>query len=111
MKLARATRHLCLGLAGVFLTIPALLEAGDPFAGERLYAQACAQCHGATGRGSMPGAPDFSRRADPNNGLMKGDRELFKRIRQGGTTCPAFRSMFTESQILDIIAHLRRLQR
>ncbi|MBF0420584.1 MAG: cytochrome c [Magnetococcales bacterium] len=87
------------------------LEAADPFEGGKLYAESCGRCHGATGRGTMPGTPDFSRPADPTNGLMQGNALLLDRIRKGGTTCPSFRSVYTESQITNIIAHIRKLQR
>lgn len=92
------------------LLVAAPLEAADPFEGGKLYAESCGRCHGATGRPTMPGAPDFSRSADPTNGLMQGNALLLDRIRKGGTTCPTFRSVYTEGQIMNIIAHIRRLQ-
>ncbi|MBF0433990.1 MAG: cytochrome c [Magnetococcales bacterium] len=104
--------HLLTG-TGFLLSLLAAppLEAADPFEGGKLYAESCGRCHGATGRGTMPGTPDFSRPADPTNGLMQGNALLLDRIRKGGTTCPSFRSVYTESQITNIIAHIRRLQR
>lgn len=33
---------------------------GDPVHGQAVYAQACVSCHGANGKGKLPGAPDFT---------------------------------------------------
>jgi len=35
---------------------------GDPARGQAIYAQACASCHGANGRGKLPGAPDLTKK-------------------------------------------------
>ena len=35
---------------------------GDPDHGKAIYAKACASCHGANGRGVLPGAPDFTKK-------------------------------------------------
>ncbi|MBF0146600.1 MAG: cytochrome c [Magnetococcales bacterium] len=106
----RARNVLAGGGLLLFLMVAFPLEAADPFDGAKLYAESCVHCHGATGRGSMPGAPDFSRPADPANGLIQGDKLLLNRIRRGGTTCPAFRPVYSDGQIMNIIAHIRRLQ-
>lgn len=36
-------------------------DRGDPDHGAALYAQACSACHGADGRGVIPGAPDLTK--------------------------------------------------
>lgn len=35
---------------------------GDPDKGKAIYAKACVSCHGANGRGTLRGAPDFSKK-------------------------------------------------
>ncbi|WP_051010059.1 cytochrome c [Novosphingobium sp. PP1Y] len=35
---------------------------GDPVHGKVVYAQTCVACHGANGRGTIPGAPDFKKK-------------------------------------------------
>jgi len=48
--------------------------------GHDLYSQACVACHGATGKGSIPGVPDFTA---PNGPLAKSDSVLERSILQG----------------------------
>lgn len=35
---------------------------GDPDKGKAIYAKACASCHAANGRGTLRGAPDFTKK-------------------------------------------------
>lgn len=57
---------------------------GDPIeAGSHVYAQTCIACHGADGKGVVPGAPDLTRRGGP---LDKADDVLLKHAEQGFQT-------------------------
>lgn len=49
-------------------------------AGSAIYNQTCVACHGADGKGAIPGAPDFT---DPNGSLTHGDEHLAEAIEHG----------------------------
>lgn len=48
--------------------------------GKQLYENNCVACHGANGKGNLPGVPDFT---DKNGRLSKSDSELFNSIANG----------------------------
>ncbi len=48
--------------------------------GQEVYEQTCIACHGKDGKGSIPGAPDFT---DPNGVLSQDNDTLLKHIRDG----------------------------
>lgn len=52
-------------------------------AGNDIYHQTCVACHGADGKGAVPGAPNF---ADPKGVLSQADAVLEKAILNGKTT-------------------------
>lgn len=55
-------------------------RAPGALSGEAIYNQTCVACHGADGKGAMPGVPDFSRK----DGLLaKPDEVLLKHIVEG----------------------------
>ncbi|MBF0283233.1 MAG: cytochrome c [Magnetococcales bacterium] len=81
--------------------------AGDIFHGKALYEQHCARCHGENGRGKLPGTPDFTWRGGPANGLQQPDIRLRERLQGGSGTCPAFRGVMSDMDLLDVITHLR----
>ncbi|MEY8877827.1 MAG: cytochrome c [Leptothrix sp. (in: b-proteobacteria)] len=91
-------------LLGGWLATGACLAA-DPTIGARLYASHCAACHGARGAPLMPGAPDF-RRIET---LLRPDGQLLRSIRNGQRAMPAYFGVLKDSEILDVIAHLRTL--
>lgn len=52
-------------------------------AGDGIYHQTCVACHGADGKGAIPGAPNF---ADPKGVLSQADAVLENAILNGKTT-------------------------
>ncbi|MBF0126228.1 MAG: cytochrome c [Magnetococcales bacterium] len=103
------------GAAGLVLTVTLPLTsgsalAGNPFAGEKIYARHCQSCHGPKGRGLMAGTPDFSWRGVATNGLGVPDGELVERILQGRRICPGFRGILAEGDVMNVITHLRTLR-
>ncbi len=56
------------------------LATGNARSGEEIYAQTCVACHGADGKGALPGVPNFSRADGP---LGKSDEILHQSILLG----------------------------
>jgi mono/diheme cytochrome c family protein len=81
--------------------------AADYFNGREIYETYCQTCHGFDGKSMEPGMPDFSR----GDALFRPDSDLFAQIRQGKGVMPAYRGMLTDSEIRDVIAYLRSLQK
>lgn len=81
--------------------------AADVFKGSQLFASYCAGCHGANGKGLLPGTPDFTQ----GMVLLRPDSMLVASIRSGNGAMPGFLGILTEQNLLDVIAHLRTLQR
>lgn len=96
-----------MGLA-LMLALPGGQEAmaADPTKGRKIYMQHCQNCHGLSGKAQMPGVPDFSR----GEGLFRPDIELVRQIRLGRGMMPAFEGLFTEDELLDVVAFLRTLR-
>ncbi len=80
--------------------------AADPTKGRAIYATHCQNCHGSNGAGQFPGMPDFSR----GESLFRPDIELVRVIYSGRGMMPAYRGMFTEEELLDVVAYLRTLR-
>ncbi len=93
-------------LLGMALFLSAATHAADVANGGALYQRHCISCHGDTGFGVMPGAPDFSR----GEKLFAPDSELAQSIRDGVRVMPAFDGLLTEQEILDVVAFLRTFQ-
>jgi high-affinity iron transporter len=81
-------------------------------AGGRLYAQQCAQCHGAHGFGDGPAAagltPPPARLADPAVLAAATPLDVYRRISLGvpGTAMPAFGDALSAQQRWDLVLHV-----
>lgn len=53
---------------------------GNVFSGSDIYSQTCIVCHGANGKGMVPGAPDFTR---SEGSLSQSDEVLMQNIIKG----------------------------
>ena len=89
---------------GLFVGEPA--TAGDVLRGGDLYRQHCRGCHGDGGRPVLPTAPDFTH----PGALLKPDLVLLAAIRRGRGAMPAYEGQLRDTEILDIVAHLRTLR-
>lgn len=71
-----------LSSAAVFVSVlgAGAATAADLIRGQEIYEQTCVACHGADGRGALPGAPDFTSKSGP---LAKQDAQLLKNITDG----------------------------
>lgn len=94
-------------LTGLALLAGADVRAANPAAGSEIYRQYCLGCHSPDGRGSVAGAPDFSR----GQGLMTPDASLVRALRTGGRGMPSYEGLLRDQQLLDVVAYLRTLQR
>src|SRR5687767_4870609 len=80
--------------------------------GKALFVRECVACHGKTGRGDGPKAPDlkvnpgdFSRPAT----TQQSDGELFWKITRGRTPMPAYRSRFSDQDRWMLVHFIRTL--
>ncbi len=58
----------------------AVSNSGSVLSGSDLYNQTCIACHGANGKGTVPGSPDFTK---PQGPLSQSDEVLMQRIVEG----------------------------
>lgn len=80
---------------------------GDAEAGEPLYQEACAGCHGSEGQGGV------GRKLKPNDFIQENtnaDLFTFTLVGREGTAMRAFDGVLTEAQLADIISFLRTWQ-
>ncbi len=94
-------------VAAVLMCISGIeARAADPVKGRELYTTHCAMCHGKSGRGAMPGTPDFTR----GDALLRPDSALLNGIKAGKGAMPAYYGMLTDREILDLITYPRSLR-
>lgn len=80
-------------------------QAADTIKGGELYAVHCASCHGASGAGDMPNAPNFTR----GESLLRPDLLLLTSIKNGKNAMPAYQGILSDHDIMDVIVYLRTL--
>ena len=105
-------------LLSVLMLVPVLAfaneapEAADAAAGKAIYSQTCIACHGANGKGTLPGVSDFT---DKDSPLSKSDAELLQNISEGFQSPGSFMAMpakggnpmLTEADVRAVLAYLR----
>lgn len=101
-------------LAMTFLSIVAMADetSADTSAGKAVYSQTCIACHGANGKGALPGVRDFTAADGP---LSKTDEELIKNITEGFQSAGAALAMpakggnpsLSEADVKAVLAYLR----
>ena len=64
--------------------------AADTAAGKAVFSQTCIACHGANGKGAIPGVADLT---DKDGSLRKTDSELIKSISDGFQSPDSFMAM------------------
>jgi len=80
----------------------------DLAAGQEIFEEFCAACHGFDGTRIIPQAPNFS----DGESLEKEDPELLASIRDGkGDIMPLWSSDLNEQQMLDVLGYIRTLRR
>lgn len=81
-------------------------------AGKGVFSQTCIVCHGANGKGAIPGVPSF---ADDDGPLSKTDEQLYKNVMEGFQSPGSAMAMpakggnpaLTESDIKAVLAFIR----
>lgn len=103
----RLNRHLIGALLMFALAASPLTgAAGDIINGQQVYQRHCAMCHGPTGAGVMPGAPNFAR----SERLFQPDPTLVDILRKGKNAMPPFIGILTDRELFDVVAYLRTLR-
>ena len=102
-------------LASLLTPVTAVAEDAKAMlkAGQAIYSQTCIACHGANGKGAIPGVSDFTANDGP---LSKTDDELWTSIRDGLVTPGAALSMpakggnpaLSDADIQAVLAYLRK---
>lgn len=89
MTLSQVLQKVFVSVAALWLPAAAAVAApkticgfsgGDSARGQAVYAQACVACHGADGRGKLPGTPDLTKKGGV---LTKAHAELQDHIIRG----------------------------
>lgn len=83
------------------------IDAADFFKGRTIYDKECASCHGSDGTPVMPGTPNFVR----GEGLRLTDSEMRRVIVDGKTLMPGYDRRLSRTDIQDVTAYIRTLQR
>ena len=93
---------------------PSAAPAGDPVAGEKIFAGACATCHGLKGEG-VPGLSQGITQSQLT--AAKTDQELVEFIKAGGVPGEApvmppkgGLPSLSDQNLFDIVAYIRMLQ-
>ncbi len=96
-----------LGIAGVGCEKKTV----DPAQGQKLFASACARCHGAEGAGGLPlfdGGPSPRNFHDHGFHDSHTDEQIKLTIVNGkGVGMPPFGTTFTDAQLDALVAHVR----
>ena len=80
---SKVTSAVAVVVLASILTPAAAADPATAEAGQSVYAQTCIACHGATGKGAIPGVSDLTKADGP---LAKSDDTLFASIRDGLVT-------------------------
>src|SRR3990172_12432056 len=73
------TFHSLRYLVAAVLASPAAASLAAP-SGKDIYQGTCVACHGADGKGTLPGVPDLTSASGP---MKAGDELILKRMREG----------------------------
>ncbi|GBE07309.1 cytochrome c6 [bacterium BMS3Bbin11] len=92
-------------LPSLLVLIQTSAYSADYYNGSKIYNRHCVNCHGSTGMGEVPDAPNFTR----GEGIMKPDSQLIRHLQIGSGPAPAFENILSEREMLDVITYIRSL--
>jgi mono/diheme cytochrome c family protein len=96
---------------------PAYLSQSNPFAwddataiaaGQVIYDQACAVCHGADGSGALPGIPDFTA-TQTQNALRANSGKFLCTVAEGRQAMPGWKERLTVEQMWQVLTYIASL--
>jgi len=95
-------------LAAICIVTPVLAQ--NP--GEAIYKQNCAVCHGPDGEANTPVAKALKAQSLKAPAIIKkSDAELIEFVKKGKGNMPAFGAKLSDSQVKEVIAYVRALQK
>ena len=108
----RVVTLLFIAFAPVLVSAEGDSAAADAATGKAVYSQTCIACHGANGKGAIPGVRDLTASDGP---LAKSDEELIKNISDGFQTPGSAMPMpprggnptLTEDDIKAVVIYIR----
>lgn len=77
-------------------------------AGQTIYGQACAMCHGTNGSGALPGAPNFTT-AQTQSALRAQSGEFLCVVAEGRKDMPGWKETLTIQQIWQVLTYMATL--
>lgn len=77
-------------------------------AGNMLYAQSCAVCHGADGSGALPGAPDLTT-TETQDELHSDSEEFLCIVAEGRGAMPGWKETFSNEQMWEVLTYIGTL--
>jgi cytochrome c6 len=90
------------------LSVPAIAQK----AGETIYKQKCAMCHGADGEGNTPAGKMLKVVSFESPAIKKkSDAELIEATKKGKGKMPEFGTKLSDSQVKEAIAYIRTLEK
>lgn len=96
-----------LGFTAVFIVSTASAQTGAD-----VYKSKCQMCHAADGSGSTPAGKAMKAIPFSDPALVKAsDADLIAATENGKGKMPAYKGKLTDSQIKDVVAYIRTLQK
>ena len=97
-----------MALLSISLAVPAIAQQS----GEATYKAKCAMCHGVDGTGNTPMGKNMKLRSFKSPEDVKAtDAELFKQTKDGVGKMQGYAGKLTDTQIQDVVAYIRTLQK
>lgn len=89
----------------------AAAQAADLATGKKVYADKCARCHGAGGKGDGPKADTLEKKpanyTDKNAMAKVTDADMKKVILEGKQPMPSYKGKMSDKELDDVVAYIR----